>query len=321
MKWPRRESRLREAPPSDATSVASGEPAPRAAVVRSLEEESHETITLLDVSRHARAQKQAAERGLYADAGELDFAEHEWRRERRETLDEVRNLVDAMPPRGARETAGPVPSEPAPATAPAPWPPPAEAREERGPERPAPEAEPLGDADRALLEWREAGELVHAGVLYATKSGRVVDARYRDADGRELRRLFLLARGEVKDVADVEARVDALRPRRPLPRAPEPPTAPEPDPPTEVEPDAVAPGEEVAPPAPPLPTSEAPPARTGFFGRAGARPPESGAGSPPRKGRLGLPFGKKSSPAPGDEPPPSEADGPKRRRFTFGKKG
>lgn len=302
MKWPRLSKNAEESP--------SPAPAPEPAVVRSLEEERHETISLVEERHLSRDEKLEAERAFYDGAGEVDFAEHEFRRRRHDSLDEIRHHVDALvvtssPPAVVAAVAdvAPPPPEPAPRPEPA------------SVEAPARRTAPLSDEERALVARHVPGTLTDGVVLYYTDAGKVVDARYRRSKGvAEERKILAIIGSEVTELPEIETMADGLRPRRALETAPPPapaaapasaPEAPE-DPPAERTRRLKLPFGGSKSPAPA--EAEAPEA------------PPSSAAEAPRASRLKLPFGKKrEASTEALEAAPAEA-AEKKRRFGLGRK-
>lgn len=251
-------------------------------VARSLKEEAHEILTVLELKDAPREAKMGAERDLYRGAGEAELAEKSFHRRRHESLDEIRNTVDAMGPREPERVAPVEPPAP-----PAPQPPAPEP--ERAQEPPAPEpspapteragraSRPITDDERALLARLLPGDLLDVAIVYESQTGRVVEARYEMGDGKRGASLFALREGQVRDLTDIEAHADSLRPRAALKPADaeeraspasawEPPAADE----RERTPDAAPapPPERLEPLAQP-PAAE--PAKKGLFGRRGRK--------------------------------------------------
>lgn len=264
-------------------------------VARSLKQEAHEILTVLELKDAPREEKMSAERDLYRGAGEAELAEKSFHRRRHESLDEIRNTVDAMGPRAPEPAPLPDPApalapEPAPLPDPAPAPEPARelAPEPAPTDRPGRVSRPVTDHERALLARLLPGDLLDVAIVYESQTGRVVEARYEMGDGKRGASLFALREGQVRDLTDIEAHADSLRPRSALkPAASTEAPEPAPMPPDRLEP--------LAQPAAPEP------AKKSLFGRRG----------------------KKEEPAKAAEPTteaPAEPKDEKKGRFSFGRK-
>lgn len=241
-------------------------------------EETHETLSLLDLDRKPRDEKMALEQAFLAGAHEVRYHERAFKPRHHQDIEAIRDAVDALVVERRAHAPPPAPAPVAPS---------------------APVA--IRRDHREALQPLVHGKLVSVETVYHVPGGDVVEATYEVGDAPR-KSLYVIRDGEAKPFDDIASRIDAL----PTPAAPQPAPAPAPAPAT------AAP----APPPAPEPTKkgglvgrfarkkEAPaqaeekPAKKGIFGRKekpaapeAAAPPAEAAPEEPRKRRFG--FGKK----------------------------
>ena len=190
-------------------------------VERETREESRETISVVALDRTPRDEKRRRERAVAGDAAEVEFHERSWIPARHDSLDEIRNAVDALPapdgaapasePAPAVESVAPEPVAPARAAAVETPPGPEALARELVPERATRDpVEPLTDEERAVVDHNVHGHLLHAEVLYRTGQSFVAEARYRTSKGEERTTLVSVTGHRGRELEDVRSVVDGL---------------------------------------------------------------------------------------------------------------
>ncbi|HLE98146.1 MAG TPA: hypothetical protein VI997_12310 [Candidatus Thermoplasmatota archaeon] len=265
-------------------------------VVREIQKETREELTLLELDRLDRPQKRAAESSRVEAVSHAEFGERDWRKRRAETLPEIQRIVDAMgTPREERLKIG--------------------ERVFLPPDEPLPPTRALTDLERRAIERHLGAKVLRASIIYRSNRGHVVEVEHVLDGARDVTILSVLGE-RVRDLRGIHERIDELSPKvAPIPD----PAAPAPAGAAAAEPAAEPVRPEYTDVTPPAPEPAAEPVAS----PTPAGPESAPSAVTPAKRRFGLPsFGKKKEDATAAAGPESEAPAePAKKRFSLPKLG